>query len=74
VEHLEGAPRYTQAFLTDTRLVWKSMPQANTLAYYKHLKIMEDKSLITLGHGDILYSSGTIFTTLLFVVTYELDL
>jgi hypothetical protein len=37
---------------SNIRLDWKGLPGTNTLAYYEHLCITEEKSFITLAQGQ----------------------
>jgi len=46
VEYLKGASlRQAPALPANIRLGWESLPGTNTLAYYQHLKISEEKVL-----------------------------
>jgi hypothetical protein len=55
LEHLKGASlRKAMGLLENIRLGWKLLPRTNTIAYYKHSKISEVKSFITLGPGLVM--------------------
>jgi hypothetical protein len=66
VEQVSGGPLYGKLLVLPATisLGWKGMPWTNSLAYYEHSQITEEKSFITLG-------TGVVFTTLLFFITYK---
>ncbi len=52
MEHLNGASLgYTLALPANIRLVWKSLPGTNALAYYENSQLTVIKRFITLAHG-----------------------
>jgi hypothetical protein len=56
MKYFSGTPLLSRlmALATNTKLGWKGLPKANTLAYYEHSKIADIKTFKTFGPRPML--------------------
>jgi hypothetical protein len=64
VKNISGSPLKGKLLTlsANTRPGWKALPGANTLAYYKNLKLTAVKSFITLAPGVNVYKTFFLMT------------